>query len=209
MPLKVTRKNTAKTTVAGEDASNLTGRLLLAMPGMADPRFQKAVIFICAHDKNGAMGLVINHVLPGIDMRELLKQLNIKPPGENTPAVPSKDADVMNGGPVETARGFLLHSSEFTQDDTIHLDGRFSVTGTVDALKAIADGNGPRDMLFILGYSGWGAGQLDRELHENTWLVADPDPGLVFETAHDLKWDRAVRAIGVDPAMLSTDLGHA
>jgi len=182
----------------------LTGRLLLAMPAMGDPRFHKAVIYVCAHDENGAMGLVINHTLPGIDLSQLIEQLNIESDAPDSP-----NGLVMSGGPVETARGFVLHSTDFQQTDTIKIDDEFSVTGTIDALKAIANGEGPDQMLFILGYSGWSAGQLDKELIDNAWLVADPDPDLIFDSLPDEKWTKAVQTLGVDPNMLSGEAGRA
>jgi len=182
----------------------LTGRLLLAMPAMGDPRFHKAVIFMCAHDANGAMGLVINHTLPGVDLSQLLEQLNLKPEEHKAPEAP-----VMSGGPVETARGFVLHSNDFKQADTIRIDDNFSVTGTIDALKAIASGDGPDRMLFILGYAGWSPGQLDREIKQNAWLVADPDPELIFISSPDEKWNMAIRKLGFDPGMLSGEAGRA
>jgi putative transcriptional regulator len=180
----------------------LTGRLLLAMPQMGDPRFHRAVIFMCAHDENGAMGLVLNNVMPGLDLSELLGQLNI----DRQPATPA--APVMNGGPVESARGFVLHSTDFTQPETVRVGPELGVTGTIEALRAIAAGDGPQKMLFMLGYAGWGAGQLDRELQQNAWLVTDADAEIIFGDA-ERKWDRAVRKIGIDPAMLSGDAGHA
>ncbi len=187
-----------------QDPAYLTGRLLLAMPAMGDPRFHKAVIYMCAHDENGAMGLVINHVLPGIDLTQLLEQLNITPEQDKTP-----DTPVLSGGPVETARGFVLHSSDFSQSDTIKIDEKFSVTGTIDALKTIASGEGPDKMLFILGYAGWGSGQLDQEIQQNAWLVTDADPELIFAAAPDEKWDKAIGQMGIDPAMLSGQAGRA
>ncbi len=175
------------------------------MPAMGDPRFHKAVIYVCAHDENGAMGLVINHTLPGVDLSQLLEQLNIQPDGKDgTTGTP-----VMSGGPVETARGFVLHSKDFEQDDTIKIDNDFSVTGTIDALKAIANGQGPQQMLFILGYAGWSPGQLDQEIQQNAWLVADPDPELIFTATADEKWVRAVQKLGIDPGMLSGEAGSA
>lgn len=187
----------------GKKEEYLAGRLLLAMPQMGDPRFHKAVIFMCAHDENGAMGLVINHVVPGLDMRQLLRQMNIDM------AADTGISPVMSGGPVEAGRGFILHSSEFVQKDTVKICDGFSVTGTVDALRAIAAGEGPDDMLFILGYAGWGAGQLDQEIRQNAWLVADPDHELIFNPAMDEKWDRAIGKLGINPAMLSDSAGRA
>jgi putative transcriptional regulator len=187
--------------------NSLTGRLLLAMPQMGDPRFHRAVILMCAHDENGAMGLVINNIMPGVDLTELLAQLDIPAPEK---ADASDDSQpVMNGGPVETARGFVLHSKDFRQAETVDINAEISITGTLDALRAIAAGNGPQKMLFMLGYAGWDAGQLDAEMQQNAWLVAEPDADIVFGAAPDEKWDRAMKKIGVDPAMLSGSAGRA
>lgn len=188
---------------ADKDQSTLTGRLLLAMPQMEDPRFQRAVIFVCAHDQNGAMGLIINNILPGIAMSELLEQLDIEIQ-DNKAQTP-----VMSGGPVESARGFVLHSGDFKQPETVAINNDLYVTGTLDALRAIAAGQGPDKMLFMLGYAGWSAGQLDREMKDNSWLVADADTAIIFETDPDKKWERALRKIGIDPSMLSTVSGRA
>jgi putative transcriptional regulator len=184
-----------------------TGRLLLAMPNMGDPRFHKAVILICSHDEHGAMGLVLNHMLPGLNMQQLLSQLNLEE--EITLEVDSNEAPVLSGGPVETARGFILHSNDFFQEDTIQVNDNISVTGTVDALKEIANGKGPDKMLFILGYAGWSPGQLDDEIQQNAWLIAEPDIDLVFSTRSEQKWDKAIKNLGVDPAMLSGVAGTA
>ncbi|GJL85852.1 MAG: UPF0301 protein [Micavibrio sp.] len=194
-------------TPKNDNSAYLTGKLLLAMPAMGDPRFHRAVIFVCAHDENGAMGLVINHTLPGLDFDQLLTQLNITSDIEvdlKELAVP-----IMSGGPVEAARGFLLHSGDFNQNDTIKIDDLYSITGTVDALKEVATGNGPDKMLFILGYAGWSAGQLDSEIQQNAWLVVDPDPSIIFHDSPDEKWQMAVKKLGVDPAMLSGEAGRA
>lgn len=188
----------------GEKSSFLTGRVLLAMPAMGDPRFHRAVIYMCAHDENGAMGLVVNHVLPGIDLTQLLEQLHIEMQGAVVTGKP-----VMSGGPVETARGFVLHSNDFSQSDTIRIDDHFSVTGTLDALKAIASGQGPEKMLFILGYAGWSAGQLDEEIRQNAWMVSDPDPDIIFTFSPDEKWGQLLRKLGIDPGMISGVSGSA
>lgn len=184
----------------------LNGKILLAMPGMGDPRFHRAVILICAHDGNGAMGLVVNHPLPGIMMGQLLEQLNI--PLEPA-AFALKGFPVLAGGPVENVRGFILHSGDFRQKDTVHINDEIGVTGTIDGLRAVASGNGPRKMIFALGYSGWSAGQLDQEIQDNAWLVSDADSNLIFSTPAEDKWDCAIRKMGVDPAMLSGDVGRA
>lgn len=181
----------------------LTGKLLLAMPQMGDPRFHKAVIFVCAHDVNGAMGLVINHTLPGLELGELLSQLHIEG------AHAGSDIPVMSGGPVETGRGFILHKGDFRQIDSLKIESDIYVTGTIEALKAVAQGKGPDEMLFILGYAGWTAGQLDMEMQQNAWLVVDADPALIFEGDPDQCWDRAIRKMGIDPSMLSGEAGRA
>lgn len=192
---------------AGEEKDFMTGRLLLAMPQMGDPRFHKAVIYVCAHDENGAMGLVINSVLPGVDMSELLSQLNIDLKDEIKKS--AVDMPVLSGGPVETARGFVLHSSDFQQDDTIEINEKVGVTGTIDALKAIAAGKGPEKMLFLLGYAGWSKGQLDQEIQQNAWLITEADSELIFSATPDEKWDLAVKKLGIDPGMLSGSAGSA
>ena len=185
----------------------LTGKLLLAMPSIGDPRFHRSVIFMAAHDENGAMGLVINNDLPDMDFTQLLTQLNITSDIELD--LEKLDMPVMGGGPVEISRGFLLHSSEFKQDDTISIDDDLSITGTTEALKEVANGKGPERALFILGYAGWTPGQLEQELQQNAWLVLDPDPTLIFHDKNDEKWDMAIAKLGVDPAMLSGDIGRA
>ena len=185
-------------------APYLTGKLLIAMPQMGDPHFHKAVIFICAHDGNGAMGLVINHILPGVDLAELLAQLHIDDAVAQRPDIP-----VMSGGPVETARGFILHKGHFQQIESLKIESDIYVTGTIDALRAIAQGEGPDDMLFLLGYAGWTAGQLDMEMQQNSWLVVDADPDIIFNSNPEESWERAIKKLGVDPAMLVGSVGHA
>lgn len=189
------------------ESSYLAGSLLLAMPGMTDPRFKKAVILICAHDEHGAMGLIINHILPDVDMAQLFKQLEI-PMNDNMESN-AKTVPVMSGGPVETARGFVLHSSDFNQQDTIQIRDDIGVTGTIEALREIGNGKTPEKMLFLLGYAGWGAGQLDQELQQNSWLVVNPDADLVFNQNNEEKWDQALSKLGIDPAMLSVAGGSA
>lgn len=194
--------------MAGEkDGQYLTGKLLLSMPSMGDPRFDRSVIFICAHDDNGAMGLVINNKLAGVEFDDLLKQLNIN--SDIKIDLKSVNIPVMNGGPVDNARGFLLHSADYKQVDTITIDDFYGVTGTVDALREVAQGEGPDQLLFVLGYAGWSAGQLDQEMQQNSWLVVDPDPSLVFHPVNDEKWAMAMQKLGIDPAMLSGAAGQA
>lgn len=183
---------------------NLTGKLLLAMPGMGDPRFYHSVVFMCAHDEKGAMGLVINHSFLNLNLGQLFEHLHMTAQ-ENAPVT----VPVLTGGPVETGRGFLLHTLDFRQADTLEVSPGFGVTGTVDALKTISSGRGPRDFLFLLGYAGWDAGQLEQEIQGNTWMVTEADHNLIFSTSIEEKWDRAMGRIGVDPSMLSSAAGRA
>lgn len=185
----------------------LSGKLLIAMPSMTDPRFERAVIFICAHDAEGAMGLVLNKALPGLEFLDLLDQLDIPKAANMGKAV--QDIPIMNGGPVENARGFILHGSDFQEPDTVHVNDDFGVTGTIDAIRKISEGDAPAQMLFALGYAGWSAGQLDQELQANAWLTLDADAAIVFHDNLENKWDLAIQKIGIDPAMLSAEGGRA
>lgn len=181
------------------------GKLLIAMPNMDDERFNQAVILVCVHDEKGAMGLVLNSEMKNVDFSELIDQLNLN--AENLTEMP--DLPVMRGGPVDESRGFLLHSSDFEQPDTVLVKDDYRVSGSVDALKHVIEGTGPDKMKFILGYSGWGPGQLDKELTTNSWLAVDPDPNLVFATAPTDMWSKAIEKIGINPSMLSNIIGHA
>jgi putative transcriptional regulator len=188
----------------------LDGQLLVAMPGMPDERFRRSVIYICAHSEDGAMGFVINRRANHIDLPQLLLQLKIIGSSE-TIELPARAErmPVMAGGPVETSRGFVLHSPDFfIQDSTLPISDTISLTITVDILRAIAAGKGPQSAILSLGYSGWAAGQLEIEMQNNCWLNCQPDADLLFETALDLKYDRALRKIGIDPVFLSTEAGH-
>ena len=181
----------------------LTGQLLIAMPQMNDPRFERAVIYICAHTADGAMGLVVNREIEALTFPDLLKQLNI-----DAEVVDDK-IQVLFGGPVETGRGFVLHSSDYVQNTTMLVDKRVGLTATMEVLKDIASGNGPRLNILALGYAGWGPGQLDAEIQANGWLSVPADDGLVFDNDLDKKWERALAKIGIDFSMLSGDAGHA
>ena len=193
--------------MTAKDKSYLNGQLLLAMPTVGDPRFYKAVIFLAAHDTKGAMGIMINRPVPGLTFRKLLEQFDIKPEGsiDNN----AMDAAVMTGGPVETMRGFLLHSREFVTNDTTQVNRHFSVSGTVASLKACATGRGPAEYIFALGYAGWDPGQLEHEIQDNAWLTAPATEEIVFHTDPDMMWERVMTQIGVNPAMLSTTAGRA
>lgn len=184
---------------------NLSGKLLIAMPGMGDPRFERSVIFICAHSEDGAMGLIVNKPAPDLTFGQLLKQLDIPEPDD-----PSRAIRVHFGGPVEHVRGFVLHSTDYGgEGTTLHIDDRFGMTATLDILQAIARGEGPASSLLALGYAGWGPGQLEAEILRNGWLTCDASPDLVFSERNDLKWTRALATLGVDPRSLSGSAGRA
>jgi len=182
----------------------LERQLLIAMPSMADPRFARTVIYMCSHNAEGAMGLVINKPYPGLTFPNLLTQLGIESTAEN-------DIIVRLGGPVETGRGFVLHSTDYMRQGSVKIDETIGIglTATLDVLRAIATGTGPQHSLFALGYAGWGAGQLDTEIQENAWLAVPADFELLFDSELDGLWDRAVRKIGIDVAKLSSMAGHA
>ena len=181
----------------------ISGQFLIAMPGMRDERFFKTVIYMCAHTEEGAMGLVLNQVMDSLSFPDLLEQLGIDEgnAGESVP--------IHFGGPVEAGRGFVLHSAEYQQDATLEVDDGVALTATVDILKAIARGYGPRQSLLALGYAGWGPGQLDDEIRANGWLQAPADHELIFGGDQETKWERSIAKIGIDPRMLSDEAGHA
>lgn len=184
----------------------LSGKLLLAMPGMADPRFEHAVIAMCVHDENGAVGIGIGHKRSGISFRGLLRQLDIDP-GH------APDAPVHHGGPVEPGRGFILHSIDWGGQDSVQVNGDkgalFAMTGTVDVLRAIAEGRGPARWIAALGYAGWGGGQLDEEMRRHGWFAAAADAKLLFDTPTDERWAAAFKAEGIDPRLLANETGAA
>ena len=185
------------------DDGYLTGQFLIAMPTMGDPRFERTVIYMCAHSADGAMGLVVNRVASEIDFPELLNQLEIETDGIKYP-IP-----VLTGGPVETGRGFVLHSMDYSQDSTLKVTDEVGLTATVDILRAIAEGEGPAKSLLTLGYAGWSSGQLDNEIQANGWLNVSSDTSILFDEDLNSKWDRAVRKVGIDPSFLSVEAGHA
>ncbi|MDP6175877.1 MAG: YqgE/AlgH family protein [Rhodospirillales bacterium] len=181
----------------------LTGQLLIAMPGMKDERFAKTVIYMCAHTSEGAMGLVLNQALENLTFTELLEQMGIDEPTFHS------DVRVHFGGPVEAGRGFVLHSSDYEQEATLPVEDGIGLTATVDVLKAIAKGGGPRRCLLALGYAGWGPGQLDTEIRANGWMQVAADSDLIFGPDLESKWEQAFAKIGIDPRMLSESAGHA
>ena len=203
-----------KVTGIGDNSSKrsyLDGQLLIAMPVMGDPRFERSVIYMCAHSADGAMGIMVNRPAGSIDFPDLLVQLNIINKDEQIKLPDTAESmKVMRGGPVETGRGFVLHSSDFfLADATLPIDSKISLTATVDILKAIAKGGGPKHAILALGYAGWAPGQLENEIQGNGWLHCDADPDLIFGDDVDEKYARALAKIGIDPGMLSNDAGHA
>ena len=193
----------ARTTDPGPREGYLTGQLLIAMPTMRDARFARTVIYMCAHNSEGAMGLVINRLADQVTFPDLLRQLEIESEGD------SQEIRVHFGGPVEAGRGFVLHSGDYQHQSTLQVANEMGLTATMDILHDIARGEGPRRSLLALGYAGWGPGQLDGEIQANGWLHVEPDEGLVFDDNLDTKWDRAIAKLGVDPLLLSGDAGHA
>lgn len=181
----------------------LAGQMLIAMPQMQDTRFSRTVVYLCAHTAEGAMGLVVNRLFNALSFPDLLEQLSIEP----TPLC--EPIRIHFGGPVEAGRGFVLHSTDYVQETTLLVDDRVALTATVDVLKAIAEGRGPKQSMLALGYAGWSAGQLDNEIRENAWLNVPADDDLLFGIEVERKWERAIAKIGVDFSMLSGDAGHA
>lgn len=189
----------------------LDGKLLIAMPGMSDERFARAVIYICAHSSDGAMGLIVNRPAENLDIEDLLRQLKLV---ENQQEIRLPEracrVEVLNGGPMDRSRGFVLHSNDvFIDSSSLPIDDGIAMTITTDILRAIARGEGPDRALVALGYAGWAPGQLEREIQNNDWLHCAADLPLVFDRQFDTKYDRAMRSIGVDPRMLSSAAGRA
>ena len=181
----------------------LVGQFLVAMPGMHDPSFEKTLIYMCAHSADGAMGLIVNRAIKTLTFPDILVELEIDLP------INDHSIDILFGGPVESGRGFVLHTNDYLQDATLAIDNNFALTATLDILKAIATGDGPLQALLVLGYAGWGPGQLDREIKSNGWLSVAADKDLVFDRNLGGKWGRAMQKIGVNPNMLSQNSGHA
>src|SRR5580765_4023158 len=193
------------------DNGYLDGQILIAMPVMSDPRFERSVIYLCAHSAEGAMGIIVNRPAGSIDFPGLLVQLDIIKKADQIKLPENAETmRVLKGGPVETGRGFVLHSSDFfIQDATLRIDEEICLTATVDILKAIAKGAGPKHAILALGYAGWAPGQLEDEIQHNGWLHCDADEELIFGDDVDEKYQRALRKIGIDLAMLSNEAGHA
>jgi len=205
--MKMAKKSTAPASARGF----LDGQMLIAMPAMTDDRFARAVIYVCAHSSEGAMGIVVNQPARNVKFPDLLVQLEVIPASERI-QLPTMAADVkvLKGGPVETGRGFVLHSSDFfIENSTLPIDEGICLTATLDILKAIARGNGPHEAVLALGYAGWAPGQLEQEIQQNGWLHCTADQDLIFGNDVEHKYERALRKLGIDLAMLSSEAGHA
>jgi putative transcriptional regulator len=205
--MKIPRKSSAKSAARGY----LDGQMLIAMPAMNDERFARAVIYVCAHSSEGAMGIIVNQPAGNIKFPDLLVQLEVIPAAERIELpVRAEDVKVLKGGPVEAGRGFVLHSADFfIENSTLPIDEGICLTATLDILKAIARGKGPHNAILALGYAGWAPGQLENEIQQNGWLHCPADPELIFGDDTEAKYDKALRKIGIDPGMLSSEAGHA
>ena len=185
---------------------SLTGKILIAMPGIGDPRFERSVIVMCMHTAEAAMGLVVNKVKDEITLGDVLSHLGVEAPDLVA------NRSVLEGGPVKPDRGYVLHSPDFDAGEATQIvTSEVSLTSTRDVLEALSESRGapPEKFVLALGYAGWHAGQLESELHNNVWLVGEADNAIVFDDAHDMKWTRAIRAIGIDPSMLTGESGRA
>jgi len=205
--MKLPRKSAGNASARGY----LDGQMLIAMPAMNDERFERAVIYVCAHSSEGAMGIVVNQPAGNIKFPDLLVQLEVIPAAERIQLpTQAEDVKVLKGGPVETGRGFVLHSADFfIENSTLPIDEGICLTATLDILKAIARGNGPENAILALGYAGWAPGQLENEIQHNGWLHCAADPELIFGANNESKYEKAMRKIGIDLGMLSSDSGHA
>jgi putative transcriptional regulator len=190
-----------KPTMLNNRPTYLGGKCLIASPNMMDARFEKAVIFICAHSAEGALGFVINKDIPKVDFNLLLEQLEL-PKSE-------KKYPIRFGGPVETGRGFIIHSTDYTKSGTLIINHQFAMTATLEIMKDIAQGNGPEFSAICLGYTGWSAEQLEGEIKGDSWLICPADSELVFGSDFDGKWEYALKKIGVDKVNLSIQAGNA
>lgn len=181
----------------------LTGKILIAMPFLPDPRFSQSVIYICGHDDTGAMGLIINKPLLTVTFKELIEQMDI-PVMADTPNFP-----VHYGGPIEIGRGFVLHTTDYLTETSVIINGDFALTATLEVLRAMSNNRGPVQGLLALGYVGWSEMQVEKEIQDNGWIVIDADPELVFNQDFDEMWRLAMSSIGVNPDIISLDIGHA
>ena len=183
----------------------LAGKLIIAMPTMSDPRFKRSVVCICAHNEDGAIGIIINKIIESLSFSKIIKQLKLN---KNMTKNDYKN-HIYFGGPVETERGFILHSADYSSENSTSINSEISMTASTEILQALIDGNGPNKSIVALGYAGWGPGQLDTEIQSNAWLSVESDLELVFSAKTAEKWDMALEKMGVNPALLSTEAGRA
>lgn len=193
----------AKKKTAKDDTAWLTGQLLIAMPSLRDANFAQTVICLCAHSEDGAMGIVLNKPLQRLSFDALLKQLGV------APVPPARSIRMLAGGPVDGGRGFVLHSGEWSTEGSLSVDERTRLTSSIEVLKAIAGGGGPRECVLALGYASWGPGQLEQEIAQNAWLSVTPDESLLYDAKPELAWRQALAKLKVDPLLLSGAAGHA
>lgn len=188
---------------APQESGWLTGQLLLAMPSLRDARFTQSVIFICAHNTEGAMGLILNRLLRKPRFEDLMQQLGVEP------HPPQRTLPISLGGPVDEHRGFVLHSTDWMGNGSLNIDGTHVLSANLEILQAIAEGSGPAHARLLLGYAGWGSGQLENEIQQNSWLTAPADDEILYDTAYQTKWQRAFANLKIDPGRLSGDAGRA
>src|SRR5215467_5045511 len=204
-------KAARKTASGGPKRGYLDGQMLIAMPSMRDERFSRSLIYVCAHSSEGAMGIIVNQIAANVNFPDLLVQLEVIPAADVI-QLPQRagSVKVLKGGPVETGRGFVLHSADFfIENSTLPIDEGICLTATLDILKAIARGDGPASAVLALGYAGWAPGQLEQEIQQNGWLHCAADVELIFGQDTDTKYEKALRKIGIDLGMLSSEAGHA
>lgn len=192
-----------KLPAASKQEGYLTGHFLIAMPHMQDPRFKEAIIFLCGHDNQGAMGLVINKLIKSVTLDDLLQQLNLP----KSPTV--LNLDIHYGGPVEIGRGFMLHSTDYMTDVSVPVLKNVALSSTTVVLEDLLKGQGPKNILLALGYAGWSASQLEGEIKQNGWLTMPADAALIFDTEPDTLWKRTLRTLGITPSNLAPAAGHA
>ena len=195
----------------GPKRGYLDGQMLIAMPAMGDERFSRSLIYVCAHSSEGAMGIIVNQIAANVNFPDLLVQLEVIPAADVI-QLPQRagGVKVLKGGPVETGRGFVLHSADFfIENSTLPIDDGICLTATLDILKAIARGDGPASAVLALGYAGWAPGQLENEIQENGWLHCTADSELIFGADNDGKYGKALKKLGIDLGMLSSEAGHA
>ena len=198
LPLKVE-------TTFNMESPFLSGKLIVAMPTMSDPRFKRSVIYVCAHNEDGAIGIIINKIIESLSFSKIIRQLKLK----KNKVKKCYTEKIYFGGPVETERGFILHSADYSSENSTSINTEISMTASTEILQALIDGNGPNKSIVALGYAGWGPGQLDTEIRSNAWLSVQSDPELIFSDKTADKWDMALEKIGVNPALLSTEAGRA